>query len=354
MATKLNSPKSLIGLNLKELEGFVTKLGLEKFRAQQIYKWIYSKSQRDFNLITDLSKQARETLINDPNSLPIGSLSLVAHEKSVDGTQKFLFETQEGEKVESVLMRFEDRDSISACISSQIGCAVACPFCATGTLGFKKNLSASEIIEQVLFMQNLSGERIDNIVYMGQGEPLNNYDEVVRSIDLMRNLVGIGVRHITVSTSGVIPRIEKLAQENLQITLALSLHDPTDEDRDFLVPINKKWPVFEVIESLKSYYQKTKRRVTIEYIMLDGLNDSPEKAHILGELVRDLHCNINLIPYNQTDVNNPFRRSNSKNIKQFAEILKKTSRNKTVTIRKERGHDINAACGQLASKSKSQ
>ena len=354
MATKLNSPKSLIGLNLKELEGFVTKLGLEKFRAQQIYKWIYSKSQRDFNLITDLSKQARETLINDPNSLPIGSLSLVAHEKSVDGTQKFLFETQEGEKVESVLMRFEDRDSISACISSQIGCAVACPFCATGTLGFKKNLSASEIIEQVLFMQNLSGERIDNIVYMGQGEPLNNYDEVVRSIDLMRNLVGIGVRHITVSTSGVIPRIEKLAQENLQITLALSLHDPTDEDRDFLVPINKKWPVFEVIESLKSYYQKTKRRVTIEYVMLDGLNDSPEKAQILGELVRDLHCNINLIPYNQTDVDNPFRRSNSKNIKQFAEILKKTSRNKTVTIRKERGHDINAACGQLASKSKSQ
>jgi len=189
---------------------------------------------------------------------------------------------------------------------------------------------------------------------MGQGEPLNNYDEVVRSINLMRNLVGIGVRHITVSTSGVIPRIEKLAQENLQITLALSLHDPTDEDRDFLVPINKKWPVFEVIESLKSYYQKTKRRVTIEYIMLDGLNDSPEKAHILGELVRDLHCNINLIPYNQTDVDNPFRRSHSKNIKLFAEILKKTSRNKTVTIRKERGHDINAACGQLASKSKSQ
>jgi len=354
MATKLNSPKSLIGLNLQELEGFVTELGLEKFRAQQIYKWIYSKSQRDFNLITDLSKKARETLINDPNSLPIGSLSLVAHEKSVDGTQKFLFETQEGEKVESVLMHFEDRNSISACISSQIGCAVACPFCATGTLGFKKNLSASEIIEQVLFMQNLSGERIDNIVYMGQGEPLNNYDEVVKSIDLMRNLVGIGVRHITVSTSGVIPRIEKLAQENLQITLALSLHDPTDEDRDFLVPINKKWPVFEVIESLKSYYQKTKRRVTIEYVMLDGLNDSPEKAQILGELVRDLHCNINLIPYNQTDVDNPFRRSNSKNIKQFAEILKKTSRNKTVTIRKERGHDINAACGQLASKSKSQ
>ena len=354
MATKLNSPKSLIGLNLQELEGFVTELGLEKFRAQQIYKWIYSKSQRDFNLITDLSKKARETLINDSNSLPIGSLSLVAHEKSVDSTQKFLFETQEGEKVESVLMRFEDRNSISACISSQIGCAVACPFCATGTLGFKKNLSASEIIEQVLFMQNLSGERIDNIVYMGQGEPLNNYDEVVKSIDLMRNLVGIGVRHITVSTSGVIPRIEKLAQENLQITLALSLHDPTDEDRDFLVPINKKWPVFEVIESLKSYYQKTKRRVTIEYVMLDGLNDSPEKAQILGELVRDLHCNINLIPYNQTDVDNPFRRSNSKNIKQFAEILKKTSRNKTVTIRKERGHDINAACGQLASKSKSQ
>jgi 23S rRNA (adenine2503-C2)-methyltransferase len=227
---------------------------------------------------------------------------------------------------------------------------VGCPFCATGTLGFKKNLSASEIIEQVLFMQNLSGERIDNIVYMGQGEPLNNYDEVIASIDMMRNHVGIGARHITVSTSGVIPRIDKLAEENLQITLALSLHDPTDEDRNFLVPINKKWPVFELIDSLKRYYKKTKRRVTIEYVMLDGINDSFEKAKILGELVRDLHCNINLIPYNQTDVEDPFKRSKQSTIKRFAEILNKTSGNKTVTIRRERGHDINAACGQLANK----
>lgn len=347
----LNSKnKSLIGLDLKAMEDLAISLGLEKFRGQQLYKWIYNKSERDFDKISDLSKKAREILNTDPRALPIGSLKLLRHEQSIDGTQKFLFETSEGDKVESVLMRFSDRDSISACISSQIGCAVGCPFCATGTLGFKKNLSASEIIEQVLFMQNISGERIDNIVYMGQGEPLNNYDEVVESIDLMRKHVGIGVRHITISTSGVIPRIDKLADENLQITLALSLHDPTDTDRDFLVPINKKWPVFEVIDSLKRYYQKTKRRVTIEYIMLDGINDSPAKAQILGELIKDLHCNINLIPYNQTDVEDPFKRSKQNTIKQFAEILKKSSYNKTVTIRRERGHDINAACGQLANK----
>ena len=242
----------------------------------------------------------------------------------------------------------EDDGRYSACISSQVGCAVACPFCATGALGFKKNLTAEEIIEQVLFMQNINGHRISNIVYMGQGEPLNNYDAVIDSIDQMRNLVGIGVRHITVSTSGVVPKMDKLADEDLQITLALSLHDPTDEGRNYLVPINRKWPVAEVIQSMKNYVAKTNRRVTIEYVMLEDVNDSFEKAKALGNLIKGLHCNINLIPYNQTNVNDPFKRSNARRVEEFSKVLEQYCAGKTITIRRERGHDIKAACGQLA------
>lgn len=350
MATLSTTKQSLIGMDQAELEEYVVFLGLEKFRAKQIFKWLYSKSERDLNKMTDLSKKAIEVLSNHPEAIPVSSLKLAAREISKDGTEKYLFETINGDKVESVLMYFDDRESYSACISSQVGCAVACPFCATGALGFKKNLNAGQIIEQVLFMQNMSGKRIDNLVYMGQGEPLNNYDSVVESINKMRHLVGIGVRHITVSTSGVVPKIEQLAQEGLQITLALSLHDPSDEGRNFLVPINKKWPVFEVISAMQNYVNTTNRRVTIEYVMLDGINDSLDKAKALGQLVRDLHCNINLIPYNQTDVNDVFVRSNPRRVEEFAKVLKQYCAGKTITIRKERGHDINAACGQLANK----
>ena len=311
--------------------------------------------------MTNLSQKARDLIAAKAN---IGSLKLVTRETSSDGTEKFLFETADGEKLESVLMFFENDDydedddfydtpagRYSACISSQVGCAVACPFCATGTLGLKKNLNSSEIIEQILFMQNLSSQRISNIVYMGQGEPFNNYDAVLESIRKTQADIGIGARRITVSTSGVIPKINALAKEDLQITLALSLHDPTNEGRDFLVPINRKWPVFEVIDALKDYVDKTNRRVTIEYVLLDGVNDSIEKAKILGNLIKDLHCNINLIPYNQTNTNDPFSRSSSKNISDFTHVLRQYCKGKTVTVRKERGHDINAACGQLASSS---
>lgn len=348
---------ALIGMNLSELEDYVVSLGLEKYRAKQIYKWIYNKSEREVSKMTNLSKQVQEILTKNPHAIPVTNLKLESKEESKDGTIKFLFKTQDGNLIESVLMKMESiqldgsvKNSVSACISSQVGCAVACSFCATGTLGFKKNLSAAEIIEQVLFMQNLSGKRISNIVYMGQGEPLNNYDEVLKSVLQLREMVGIGIRHITISTSGVVPKIGKLSDENLQITLALSLHDPDDEDRNYLVPINKKWPIFELIESLDNFAKKTKRRVTIEYVMLYGINDSDEKAQRLGELVKNIHCNINLIPYNQTDVNDPYKRSKKDRIKSFVDVLKKASGNKTITVRKERGHDISAACGQLANK----
>ncbi len=347
--------KPLIGMDMPELEAHVLSLGLEKFRAKQIFKWIYSKFERDPSKMTDLSPKARELLAANP----IGSLSVAKHQISQDGTQKFLFSTLHGDTIESVFMPMtnvplnEDEDPktrITACISSQVGCAVKCPFCATGTVGFKRNLSADEIIEQVLLMQHVTGERIDNLVFMGQGEPLNNYDNVIASINKFRHLVGIGVRHITVSTSGVVPAMLKLADEGMQVNLALSLHDPDDADRDYLVPINKKWPVKEVIAALQNYVDKTNRRVTIEYAMLRDRNDSQAKAESLGQLVKHLHCNINLIPYNTTDVTDPFQRSSDATIRAFAQTLETASRNKTVTTRRERGHDIDAACGQLANK----
>ena len=231
----------LIGKSLAELEELVVQWGFPKFRAKQLYKWIYSKSERDPDKMTDLAPKMRELLKDPESGVAVGSLKLNTFQKSVDGTMKFLFELQNGSVIESVLMHFDRHDSYSACISSQVGCAVACPFCATGTLGFKSNLKSSEIIEQILFMQNKSGERVSNVVYMGQGEPLNNYDAVVESLDKLRHDVGIGARHLTVSTSGVIPKIDQLADEGVQLTLALSLHDPTNEGRDYMVPINKKW-----------------------------------------------------------------------------------------------------------------
>jgi len=338
--------KNLFGLNLSELESLFVEEGLEKFRAKQVFKWIYTKSARTFSEMTDLSAKLQTDLTNKFN---IGSLSLIERQVSSDGTKKYLFSLSDGNLVESVLMCFDDRDSLSACISSQIGCAVKCPFCSTGTLGFRKNLTSDEIIEQIQFIQNLEKLRISNIVFMGQGEPLNNYDSVVKATRDLGSLIGIGVRHITISTSGVIPQIEKLAEEGLQITLALSLHDPDDTDRDYLVPINKKWKINELMQSMKDYVHRTNRRVTVEYVLLKDLNDSNEKAIKLGRLCADLHCNINLIPYNQSCSSSEFQRPSNNRIHEFARLVKDHSKGKTVTVRKERGHDIKAACGQLES-----
>ncbi len=248
-------------------------------------------------------------------------------------------------------MFLEDHDSYSACISSQVGCAVGCTFCATGTIGFKKNLTASQIVEQVLNIQRDTKERLNNIVFMGQGEPLLNYDEVIKAIHLIKDSVSIGARRITLSTSGIIPQIRKLASESLQITLAISLHAPDQQTREYLVPISKKYRMDELIDSLHYYYEKTKRRITIEYVMLDGINDQVEKAKALADLLKGLHCHVNLIPYNPTDVGKyngkPLQRTPMPKVYKFKEVLERTSRKK-VTIRHERGTDINAACGQLA------
>ena len=340
------SPKvTLSGKTLSEITEFVKTLGLPAFRARQIHSWIYSKYAESFEQMTDLAKDLRD-MLTEKADVPL--LKLAHLEVSNDGTRKYLFELPDGQKIESVLISFYDRDSLSACVSSQVGCAVGCTFCATGYLGFKRNLTSEEIVDQVMAIQRESGKRISNIVYMGQGEPLLNTEEVIKSVHTIMNSVGIGQRHITISTSGIITGIERLAEEDLQITLALSLHAPDAETRNQIVPINKKFPVPALMDAVHAYYDKTGRRITIEYVMLEGETDSPEQARQLADLVADLHCNINLIPYNPTSTADGvpiYNRPSMEAQLKFKRIAESTG--KTVTIRLERGTDINAACGQL-------
>jgi 23S rRNA (adenine2503-C2)-methyltransferase len=270
---------------------------------------------------------------------------------SSDGTRKYLFSLPDGKLVESVLMSFHDRKNLSACLSSQVGCAVGCTFCATGYLGFKRNLTKQEIVDQIMSIQRESGLRIGNIVYMGQGEPLLNVDEVVASIRTVIGSVGIGARHITVSTSGIIPGIERLAKEHLPLTLALSLHAPDPETREKIVPITRKFPLEELIPALKDYAETTGRRVTIEYVLLAGVTDSAKQARDLADMVRDIHCNVNLIPFNpiyDEHGKSLYKRPTRAAQEQFKKIVERSGR--TVTIRLERGTDIDAACGQLHNK----
>lgn len=336
---------ALSGKSLDEIADFTRQLGLPEFRARQIHSWIYSKYAGSFEEMSELSKDLRLKLSESATTALLRQADL---ELSRDGTRKYLFALPDGRLVESVLMSFEDRPSLSACVSSQVGCAVGCTFCATGYMGFVRNLSAQEIVDQIMCMQRESGSRISNIVFMGQGEPLLNTEEVIKSIRTIMDSVGIGQRHITVSTSGIIPGIKRLAQERLQITLALSLHAPDEITRDEIVPINKKFPIPDLMAALAEYYQMTGRRITIEYVLLAGKTDSAEQARELAELLRDLHCNINLIPYNPTTAKDGvvvYERPSIEVQQRFKRIAE--SSGKTVTIRLERGTDINAACGQL-------
>ncbi len=336
---------ALSGLSLAELESIVKDLGLPKFRAKQLHTWIYSKWADSFETMTDLSADLRLRLAE---SAKISSLDMKHLEVSRDGTRKYLFSLPDGKLVESVLMTFQDRDSLSACVSSQVGCAVGCSFCATGYLGFTRNLKSAEIVDQVMSIQRESGKRVANVVYMGQGEPLLNTEEVIESIHKLIEQVGIGGRHITISTSGVIPGIRRLAKEKLPVTLALSLHAPDTTTREEVVPITKQYPIVELMESLREYQSVTNRRITIEYVLLSGVTDSADQARELAELVSDINCNINLIPYNPTFNESGeayYDRPTMEAQKRFKLLASRTG--KTVTIRLERGTDINAACGQL-------
>ena len=336
---------ALSGLTLEELEIFVKSLDLPKFRAKQLHGWIYGKWASSFDEMTDLSADLRKRL---EELATVPAMEIASLQVSRDGTRKYLFKLNDGAFVESVLMSFADRPTLSACVSSQVGCAVGCTFCATGFLGFKRNLTSQEIVDQVMSIQRESKKRVANLVYMGQGEPLLNTEKVIESIGTVISSVGIGARHITVSTSGIIPGIERLKEEDLPITLALSLHAPDASTREEVVPITTKYPIHQLMHSLKEYYHKTKRRITIEYVLLRGVTDSEDQALALAELVRDLHCNINLIPYNPTydKKGKPlYDRPSLKTQQKFKTLAERTG--KTVTLRLERGTDIDAACGQL-------
>lgn len=336
----------LAGLRLNELENLMEEFGATKFRAKQIHNWIYTKSVSNIDDMTNLSKDFREEL---KTKAVITETKIKVKQVSSDGTIKYLIEYPDGECVETVLMRFDNRANLTACVSSQVGCAVNCSFCATGKRGFIRNLTYKEIIEQVLTIQRDTGLKVTNIVFMGQGEPLLNLDNVMKALQIFNDDFQIGARRITISTSGIVPKIRELAKMELQSTLAISLHAPNHEIREELMPIEKKYPLDELKRALLEYVEKTGRRITVEYILIHGFNDTVKSAKELAHLLKDLKCNINLIPYNSVD-ETKYKKSTNDDIMRFKYLLEHSG--KKVTVRLERGADIDAACGQLRGKVK--
>ncbi len=331
----------LPNMDIMELEQFLTAIGQQKFRAKQIFSWI-ARGVRDFDEMTDLSKQLRQELklLARVSGLKI-KRKLVS---SIDGTVKYLFELDDGNVIESVLMKYIH--GYTACVSSQIGCKMGCSFCASTIAGFRRDLTAGEILEQVLAIQRDSGAKVGNIVIMGIGEPFDNYDNMVKFLRLAHIPEGlnIGYRHMTVSTCGLVPGILRFADENFQVNLAISLHAPNDGIREGMMPIGRKYCIDKIIEACKIYTEKTKRRITFEYALIDGVNDAPENALELASRLRGLLCHVNLIPVN-TVQGTGYRQSGRRHIEAFAELL--TKKGIETTIRRELGSDINAACGQL-------
>lgn len=332
--------RNIYDLTLKELEDYLISIGEKSFRASQIYEGLYKKRLTTFDEITNISKELRQKL-NDTFSLY--KIKLLVKQTG-DNVNKYLFELEDGNKIESVLM-FHDY-GISICVSSQVGCNMGCAFCESGRLKKVRNLLAYEIVEQILLIEEDIKKRITHVVVMGIGEPFDNYDNVLRFVKIINCNKGIdiGSRHITISTCGVIPGIKKFMKEDGQVNLAISLHAPSDELRSKIMPINKAYPLKELMEVIKEYISVTNRRVTFEYIMLEDVNDSEKEALELVKLLRGINSYVNLIPYNETE-NIQFKRTKEWKIMKFYDILKSNKIN--VTIRKEFGGSVDAACGQL-------
>ena len=331
-------------MSKEELEKFCLSIGETKYRASQIRNWVYFKNVSSFEMMTDLSKKFRQKICE---LVKISAYKIKQKQVSSDGTVKYLLEFQDGNCVETVLMRFDNRENLTACVSSQVGCQIGCKFCATAKRGFIRNLEPFEIVEQVLAIQQDLNIKVTNVVFMGQGEPLQNLDNVLEAINILNDEFQIGKRRITVSTCGVVDGISTLAKLNFQPTLAVSLHCANDEKRSQIMPINRKYPINVLISSLKDFVDKTKNRITIEYTLIGGNNDSLTDAKELSLLIKDLKCNVNLIIYNPV-LGDKFKRPEKINIQKFKYILEQTG--KKVTIRLERGADIDAACGQLSGK----
>jgi 23S rRNA (adenine2503-C2)-methyltransferase len=328
---------------LDELEALFDAMGEPRYRADQIAAWIYTRGVTDFNLMTDLSLPLREQLAE---TATVCLADVVASERSsIDGTEKLLLEYDDGERIECVILRDDERTT--GCVSTQVGCRFGCTFCATGAMGFRRNLTAGEIVEQIVTLRrHVAPERLDNIVFMGMGEPLDNYDATMKAIRIANAPwgLGIGARHIAVSTAGLIPGIERLAGEGLQLNLAVSLNAPVQKLRRELMPIAERYPLHALMASLHEFVARAGRHVTLEYVLLSEINDSPEMARMLAELARDLACKINVICYNEIS-GGAYSPPADRAVERFLSILR--ARCPTVVRRASRGSDIAAGCGQL-------
>ncbi len=336
-------------LLLNELQEELHKFGKPSYRAGQIAEWLYKKRVKSFDEMTNLSRELRAQLANQ---FAFGKMDIVRVLGSHDTTRKFLFRLSDGNLIESVLIPASpalyggSSDRRTICVSTQVGCAYGCKFCASGLEGFSRNLGPNEIIEQIIAIEGESGEKIDNIVFMGMGEPLANFKNVMRAIRIINASwgLGIGARHITVSTSGLAPQIKKLADEPLQIRLAISLHAATDEVRNQIMPINRKYNIETLLSACDYYAGHKKQRLTFEYILIGGVNDADVQAHLLARHARRLSAKVNLIPYNTVEDLDWSRPSRNRQEK-FLSILR--GHKIPATLRREKGHDIDAACGQL-------
>ena len=331
---------NIYGIEFEKLEKYFVDNNISKFRATQVFEWLYKKRVNNLNEMTNLGKETIDKLQSDFSFDKLKLLE-VQSDKLV---KKFLFELSDGQKIESVLMYHDYGNSI--CISSQVGCNMGCAFCQSGRLKKVRNLATHEMVLQILEVEKITGIRISHVVIMGIGEPFDNYDNVMSFIRIINSNKGIsiGARHITISTCGIVPKIEQFSKENLQVNLAISLHAANDELRNKLMPINKVYNISKLIDSLKKYLDNNNRRVTFEYILLSGINDSLENAMELANLLKGMNAYVNLIPYNETD-NILFKRTKNEQIMRFYDILKKSKIN--VTVRREFGSKVDAACGQL-------
>lgn len=334
-------------LTMEQWEAWAAEHDLPKFRAAQIFDWLYVKRITDFAAMTNLPKALREKLQEE---FRFAALDEITHMKSQDGTIKFLFGLHDGHAIETVIMKHNY--GYSVCVTTQVGCRIGCTFCASTLGGLKRNLTAGEIVAQVVKCQQLldeDGERVSSIVVMGSGEPFENYEA---TMDFMRTVIhekglNIGQRHITVSTSGIVPNIYRFADENTQINLAISIHAPNDELRSRLMPVNRRYPFQELIDACRYYLDKTGRRITFEYALIGSVNDQPEHAEELAAVLKDMNCHVNLIPVNHVP-ERKYVRTPKEDIFRFKKILEQNRIN--TTIRREQGHDIAAACGQLRAK----
>lgn len=325
---------------------YMTSLGEKAFRGRQIFKWIH-RGVSGFDEMTDLPAALREKL---KDNAFIGTIKMVQKQESKDGTVKFLFELKGGSRIETVLMKYKYGNSI--CVSSQAGCRMGCTFCASGKLGLERNLTAGEITDQILQAEKLTGMKVNHVVVMGTGEPFDNYDDIAAFLRRInsKNGLGIGMRHITVSTSGIIPKIREFALDFPQVNLAVSLHAPTDELRNKTMPVNRKYPVDQLIKACREYTELTNRRITFEYAVIRGFNDTDEYISKLSELLRGMLCHVNLIPLNEIEAGQILKAGSRKRAEEIAAILE--SKGITATVRRSLGDDIDAACGQLRLKNK--